>query len=301
MPGVTIPATAGLPQQPGLYVFNQSYTRQSSYQGPGATKDPSTGNNTTNAVAIDTPGLLIVPGWTFLGANYAAVIVQAFSMTSISAPKNIASAGVGNTYIAPVELSWKLGDSGFVVKAGLGLSIPDGSMVGTTGLSSSGHPWWTIQPEFLISYFRDGWTFSANSFYEISTANTYTKYRTGDILRVDWQATKKIGNWTVGPVGYYYGQLTNDTSSAFYHGAINLNRFNIFAAGLLVGYDFGRATLNVWATDDFYHTASGGHPANLSGPDTAAIPVGWKAFVQVNFRLYSFDERADSQPRFVSK
>jgi hypothetical protein len=300
MPGVTIPGSAALPS-PGIYGFNQTYTRQSNYQGPGASKDPATGDNTTNAVELDTPGLLIVPGWTVLGATYGAVIVQPFSTTAIGAPKNIYSSGMGNTYIAPAELSWKLGDSGFFVKAGLGISIPDGAMAGSAGLSSAGHPWWTIQPELMFSYIKDGWILSANSYYEISTTNTYTGYHTGDILRLDWQATKKIDRWTIGPVGYYYGQLTDDTSSSFYHGAINLNRFNIFAAGFLAGYDFGRVSVNVWATRDLYSNASGGHAANLTTPDTASVPVGWKAFLQLNFRIYAFDHGDGDQPKFASK
>ena len=35
-----------------------------------------------------------------------------------------------NTYIVPVELSWKLGNSGFAFKTGLGIYVPDGTETG---------------------------------------------------------------------------------------------------------------------------------------------------------------------------
>jgi len=88
---------------------------------------------------------------------------------------------------------------------------------------------------FLFPIFKDGWTISANLALEINTANSITGYRTGDALHAEFQATKRIGKWTVGPVGYYVGQVTDDKSSAYYNNAINTNRFNIWAAGGLVG------------------------------------------------------------------
>jgi hypothetical protein len=38
-------------------------------------------------------------------------------------------------------------------------------------------------------------------------------------------------------VAYYVGQVSDDTSSAFYQGAINVNRYNIWAAGAELGYN----------------------------------------------------------------
>jgi hypothetical protein len=38
-----------------------------------------------------------------------------------------------NEYLVPVELSWKLADSGFAVKTGLGIFTPDGTVNGFTG------------------------------------------------------------------------------------------------------------------------------------------------------------------------
>ena len=73
-PGIALGGgTAGAPP-PGLYSFNQVFTYQSKLVGPGA---PNVGGAATPVhTATEASGLLWVPGWTFLGATYDAVIVQ---------------------------------------------------------------------------------------------------------------------------------------------------------------------------------------------------------------------------------
>ena len=39
--------------------------------------------------AVDVQGFLFVPGWTFLGATYDAVLVQPFVMASVGQPLNL--------------------------------------------------------------------------------------------------------------------------------------------------------------------------------------------------------------------
>ncbi len=257
-PALTIGATAGDPP-PGIYGFNQFFTYQANLTGPGNTLLNPTGTKTGLHGAVEANGVLFVPGWTFLGAQYTAVVVQPFIMQSAGSPIDTQSSGMHNTYIVPAELSWKLGDSGFFVKAGLGMYVPDGTKTGINGLGNVGNPWWTFQPEFIVSYLKDGWNLTANLYNEMNTKNTITQYQTGDIFHAEFTATKTFGNWTIGPVGYYVGQITNDKSSDFYHGLINTNKYDLWAAGALVGYNFGPATLNVWALDEFSAHASGGN------------------------------------------
>jgi hypothetical protein len=115
----------------------------------------------------------------------------------------------------------------------------------------------------------------------------------GDVLDVSFIATKAIGKWTIGPVGYYVGQVTNDTSSAFYHNAINVNSYNVWAAGGMVGYDFGPAQLNAWMVDEF--------SANASGP-AGSITQGVKFFASLSYRLWAPDEPVvPKRPQFYSK
>ena len=142
-----------------------------------------------------------------------------------------------------------------------------------------------------MSYLKDGWSLTANVFDEINTASTVTNYRSGDVLHAEFTATKTIGNWTVGPVAYYVGQVTDDRSSAFYGGAINVNRYNIWAAGGMVGYNFGPVSLNVWGTQELSSNASGG-TAGPPGLDTAAITKGFSVFAQLNYRIWAPDPPA---------
>ncbi|MCK1297388.1 transporter [Bradyrhizobium sp. 24] len=283
-PGIVIGAAAAAPP-PGLYGFEQAFTYQSKIVGPGAPNinGAQTGLNGNVAAA----GFLWAPGWSFLGASYDFVAVVPFVSGSIGSPVNVAPSGMHNTFFAN-ELSWRLGDSGFFVKAGLGMYAPTGTQQGPTGLANVGNPWWTFQPNIVFSYLKDGWNLTANIFDEINTANTLTNYRSGDILHAEFTATKTIGKWTIGPVAYYVGQVTDDRSSAFYGGAINVNRYNIWAAGGMVGYNFGPVSVNVWGTQELSSNASGG-TAGPPGFDTASITKGFSIFAQLNYRIWAPD------------
>jgi hypothetical protein len=291
MPGITIGGATAATPPPGVYMFDQAFTYQSNLVGPGA---PSiAGTATPVHVAVAAAGFLWVPGWQFLGATYNAVLVQAESMADFGAPINKMKAGLKNTYVVPVELSWKFGDSGFFVKTGLGVHTPDGAISGTNGLASIGNPWWTFQPELLVSYLKDGWNFTALVSREFNTKNTYTGYQSGDVLHAEFAATKQLGKWTLGPVAYYAGQVGNDTSSTFYNQVVNSNRFNIWALGGLVGYDFGTAALKVWGFQEVSADASGGTP--LLGTDRASVTKGFKVFANLSYRLWAPEEPAKSE------
>src|ERR1700755_1884977 len=146
-PGALIGASAGVPP-PGIYMFNQVFTYQTNLTGPG-TAALGIGNHNAVAAAVDIQGFLFVPGWTFLGATYDALIVQPFSTSSVGSPSNVQDAGMHDTLLIPVELSWKLADSGFAVKTGLSIFTPDGTVTGPYGTGTAGSPYWTYQPEVV--------------------------------------------------------------------------------------------------------------------------------------------------------
>ena len=140
-PGVFIGASAGVPP-PGIYMFNQVFTYQTNLAGP-ITSVPTIGTKQGVQAAVDVQGFLFVPGWTFLGATYDAVIAQPFGMVSVGKPLSLEPtqidmfSGIHNTYVAPIELSWRLGATGFLVKAGLGMFLPDGTIQGGQGFVHS--------------------------------------------------------------------------------------------------------------------------------------------------------------------
>jgi hypothetical protein len=197
--GILIGASAGVPP-PGIYMFNQEFTYQANLTGPGVNTALGGSTKTGVQAAVDVQGFLFVPGWTFLGATYDAVIAQPLVMDSVGSPVNAQAAGMHNTFIVPVELSWKLADSGFVVKTGLGIYTPDGTVTGLYGTGNEGSPYWTFQPEIIVSYLKDGWNLTAAIYEEFNTRNSVSQYTSGDILHADFTATKTIGKWTFGPV-----------------------------------------------------------------------------------------------------
>jgi hypothetical protein len=297
-PGAFIGASAGVPP-PGIYMFNQLFTYQSNLAGPLTN---AIGTHTGVQAAVDVQGFLFVPGWTFLGATYDAVIVQPFIMASVGGPLNLSPgfpsqvAGAHNTYFVPVELSWKLGTSGFVVKTGLGIYAPDGTVQGANGLFNVGNPWWTFQPELILSYLGGGWNLSAALYEEFNTRNTVDDYKTGDIFHADFTFTKTIGKWTLGPVAYYVGQVSNDSCSTLrclgITGGTNANaqRFNLFAVGGLVEYNFGPASLSVWATQEVVANAK--NSAVPPALDPSTITRGATVFATLSYRLWAPDEPA---------
>jgi hypothetical protein len=302
-PGAFIGSSAGVPP-PGIYMFNQLFTYQSKLVGPG-TANPAVGTNSGVQAAVDVQGFLFVPGWTFLGATYDAVLVQPFIMASVGNPAGLNPAlpnqasGVHNTYFVPVELSWKLGTSGFAVKTGLGIYAPTGTIQGPFGLGNVGNPWWTFQPELIISYLGGGWNLSAALYEEFNTRNSRDNYTTGNIFHADFTATKTIGKWTFGPVAYYVGQVSDDSCRApctSFEGAllgtrVNAQRFNIFAVGGLIEYNFGPASLSVWATQEITANARNAVlPAQLGGIDPSLITRGATVFATLSYQLYSFDQ-----------
>jgi hypothetical protein len=295
-PGVFIGSSAGVPP-PGIYMFNQVFTYQTNYVGPGV--NTALGGNTKVGVqaAVDVQGFLFVPGWTFLGATYDAVIVQPFEMASFGQPVNVQASGVHNTYIVPVELSWKLGTSGFAVKTGLGIYAPTGTVQGPAGMSNVGDPYWTFQPEVIVSYLKDGWNLSGAFYAEFNTANSRDNYTQGDIFHADFTFTKTIGKWTFGPVAYYYAQVSDDKCPIGVCTAINptgilLNpqRFQIWAVGGLLEYNFGPASFSVWATQEVSTKVSNAAAVAQTGQDFSFIHQGSTVLATVSYRLWAPEE-----------
>jgi hypothetical protein len=295
--GILIGASAGVPP-PGIYMINQVFTYQSNLVGPGTA---AIGNNTGAHANVDVQVFLFVPGWTFLGGTYDAIIAPIFVDSSIGSPLNVQASGMHNTYIVPVELSWKLGTSGFQFKTGVGIYTPDGTVTGLNGTGNVGSPYWTFQPEAILSYLANGWNLTAAVYGEFNTASTVTGYTGGDILHADFTATKTIGKWTFGPVAYYVGQVSNDSCSsigcqaAYGVGpasvaALTNNRFDVWAVGGLLAYDFGPAALSVWGTQEVSAKASNAASLALTGADPSLIGQGFTVLGTLSYRLWGPDE-----------
>jgi hypothetical protein len=295
--GVLIGASAGVPP-PGIYMINQVFTYQANLVGPGAAGLAAAGNNGHTGVHadVDVQAFLFVPGWTFAGAVVDFVIAQPFVDSSIGAPVNVQASGAHNTIFIG-ELAWmNIAHTGFAFKTGVSIIAPDGTITGITGLGNQGAPYWTFQPEAIFSYLKDGWNLTAAIYEEFNTANSITGYTSGDILHADFTATKTIGKWTIGPVAYYQGQVSNDSCSSvtclgFYGAGVGPSlsaRTNIWAVGGLVAYDFGPAALSVWATQEVSAKAS--NAAFAAAADPSLTAQGMTVFATLSYRLWGPEE-----------
>ncbi len=261
----------GLPP-PGLYgSFSPNATGLGGSAGVGNQAIP--GKATAPAFG-EGLAVLWVPGWTFLGANYAASIVQGAyigtSESSVNPPfaTSSVSSQLANTSFTPIDLSWSLGH-GWSVAAALNVIGPDGSQWGSTFSSVDLNPdFWTVAPGFAVAYFDKQWSLGANLRYDMNTASrgvtmgapflgaAANGYVSGNELFGDFTALYKTGKWQFGPVGYFEAQTTADrpgggfscTSATVLAGG-GCGFQSQVAIGALVGYDFGPVEVQLWFDD----------------------------------------------------
>jgi hypothetical protein len=248
------------------------------------------------AIAQAVP-LLFVPGWNWFGANYSASIVQAFYLFStcggLASNGNcvgafpIVSGGLvyTNTFFQPINLSWKLGSSGWFVATAFAFTVPDG----TKWAGTPNPDYWTFEPSIAFSYLGNNWVGSANFFYDINTKSQGVccsqngTITSGNYLYGDLTALYKFGKWSIGPVGYFETQTTNDTGSGCSlispaTGVGLCGKVGKGAAGALLGYDFGPVDLQVWVTDQFV------------GQDTPAGKAALDVWTRIGFKIWGFEQ-----------
>jgi hypothetical protein len=252
LPGLAEGLASGALPPEGVYFANSTmYASAKIYD-----KD---GNRThTHAdIFVDVPIVMWVPGVKLWGADYGVVLAQPFDYLNTIVDNtpmsyDMSSWGMFNTYVAPVQLSWKLPED-FHVMAGFGFYAPTGHFEkppyvgGHFGGIANSIGFWTLEPVLGVSWLRDGWNLSANFTYGINFENPDTHYTSGNVFQGDYTATKRIGEWTVGVGGYSVNQLNDDKSKIASKqtqiDSENGNRATKYAAGPLVGYDFGPFSL----------------------------------------------------------
>jgi hypothetical protein len=289
----------------GIFMVDQFFTDQNTLnEGPGAaaTAFANGGHAPTPRAMVNTEVFIFNPGWTFLGATTQFIIAQPFLVVATtSGPGNNGNAGVNDT-LFKADAAWKFGD--WHVKLALGFWAPTGTQQGPAGLNNTGLPFWTIQPEFVLSWEGDAWNLTAYTFWEIDTQNQVTGYQNAPIFHADFTATKTFGKWTVGPVADFFTQVGHDTSSSFYaNGLVNsagqlitctapigfqclgAQNFTQWAIGGLIQYNFGPVTAQLWATDIVYSKKDGATLVN--GVDPTVTNTGYTVWFQISYALWT--------------
>lgn len=239
--GITMGIPTGALPPSGVYLINKS-------SFSGATSVNNQGNPTGAVSSVWTSNFQIM--WVLpqrvLGARYAVFIRNIGAVNTALTRNGVTSSTVGlpDTEFVPANLSWSVAP-GLFVDAELGFYIPDGRYTTPTAVNI-GQNHYTIEPNFAITYFHDGWAFTAHTVFDINGVNQQTHYRNGTTVDVDYTAFKTIGRWSFGPVGYYLKQITSDSGPA----RLNGGSPEQLALGLGGAYNFGNVRLNMNLTHD---------------------------------------------------
>lgn len=281
-PGATTGNPAGALPPPGLYfAADVAYETGKIKNGEGKTAVLPNGQQIKAKNVSAVMALTWVPGWEVLGARYAMGIAQPYKWaeTRFSGAGNtqtVKSNGPINTAFMPVILSWDLGNS-FHVGSGVALYARNGKFDynydaaagrNVKAATAVGNRYWTVEPNLAITYLKDGWNITLNNIIDFNTENKTTRYRSGNTYYLDATVSKRINNFTVGVIGNYTRQFTDDEIRGQKVAALSGvnsegNRAEHILLGPMLGYDFGkfsvtaRVLFNVRAKNDcgvsFFH------------------------------------------------
>lgn len=188
-----------------------------------------------------------------------------------------------NTVISPINLSWNLG-GGFFASAGL-VVYTGAWTYSLNNPNNAGRNYWTIEPNFGLSYLADGWNLTVHPVIDFNGRNNLNKYQSGTIFVMDYSATKKISKWELGLGGTLIKQLSDDTIRGVTVPAVTGfngkgNRASSLSVGPVIGYDFGDISVKGYVLRDVYaDNAPKGNrfwfrvDVPLTAPPTAAGPA----------------------------
>jgi hypothetical protein len=169
-------------------------------------------------VLVDIPLLAWSTPWHILGGRLQFLLATPYVDTDDDN-------GWYNVFGA-AQLAWDLGQ-------GWGVSYAAGGYTDSPsdiGVQSS-----SFNQRFAVSYTADGWNLTAHVIHGIQSDDDIS-----DFVNLDLTATKKFGKWEVGLVAFGSTDLDGDDDT----------ELSQFALGGLIGYDFGRFTLQGYVTRD---------------------------------------------------
>ncbi len=249
-PGGNEDFMAGALPPPGLYYLNYfANYNLDSYRGNNGDKQPIDfkGDVTFNAFR-----LLYVSKKKLLGADVVVhgalpVINMHLSANTPGGHMSQTKTGLGDIDIGVFGLAWHW--KNFHCVTGLDVYVPTGAF-DKDDFANIGRNHWAFQPVFNFTYLHDkGFEASAKFMYTFNTVNTDTHYVSGQEFGVDYLIGQHFGPWAIGANGYYYQQMTKDTS----HGdSVDGNKGRLFSIGPVVQYNYKNMFFNLkyqWDTN----------------------------------------------------
>ncbi|HEJ9838643.1 TPA: transporter [Pseudomonas aeruginosa] len=243
--GITTGFPVGALPPPGVHVTIDTYMAHASQHVDGQ------GNKTSIKVEnyVIAPYLLWSTDRTLLGARYGAGILQPFALhkldTSRAGGTSTKTQGMFNTILMPIILSWDLGE-GFFTSSGLAVYLPNGHKRYQNDKPTQenyANDYWTFEPNFAISYLKDGWNLTINNVFDFNRTNRSTDYKSGTAYYMDITTAKTIDHWTIGLIGNYSRQIVDDRQ--YGHAVGDGNRFEHILLGPMIGYDLDGTDLKL--------------------------------------------------------
>lgn len=237
--GATVGVPVGANPPPGLYFSS----RTELFYG-----DIYSGTGTKLPLSLDVKASVLqfhwVPGNQILGGSYRAMMLLPLVDVNLG---GVSNSGIGDLTLSPLNLSWML-SPGVFVHSGLSFGIPTGQYLGL-GKANLGNNVLTTGVDVGFSYLKDGWNASIHANYFTYATNKADSFKSGSEILVNMTAMKAIANdQSIGLVGYYRKQLTNDKLAGAVFGAGNKSQ--ILALGLGYSKRFGPSELNINALHD---------------------------------------------------
>lgn len=263
--GGSIGVPVGANPPPGLYLIQRSEIfRANVYSGD--TELPIELDATSSAQQFHW-----VPGFMLFGGSYRAMLnLPLVKVEQTAFGSSSSEAGIGDITLSPLNVSWML-QPGIFVQTGLSFSLPTGTFDSAPGSVNLGSNAPAAAIDIGFSYLRDGWNLSAHANYIMYAENPDTKYTSGNEVLLNWTAMKDIGGFSVGPVGYFRKQVTDDKNDSFAYGGTTSDRAEQFGIGIGIAKRFGPMELNVNYVHDY-------HVRNTAGGDKLLInfttPIG---------------------------
>lgn len=257
-PGATTGTPAGALPPPGFYLMMDSdYESGKLKNNAGDTATTPDGKQIKASNVSAVVALTWVTDKELLGGRYAAAIAQPYKwastdFTTTDGSTTIDSQGAVNTAFTPVILSWDL-KNGYFISTGLTVFADNGDFSydynaaagrNVKNAKAIGNDYWTFEPSFAVTHMGEQWALTFNNMLDYNTTNHTTDYQSGMTYYLDVSATRHINKFTVGLLGNYTKQITDDEVNGVAVAAIDGlsgtgNRSEHILAGPLLSYDFG--------------------------------------------------------------
>ena len=216
-------------------------------------------------VGVNIPILAWATPWKILGAQLIPVIAVPSVFVNTNNPAGVPNQSQSyfyNPFIGNI-FAWDLGNkvsAAYLVGAYIGVgdrgSLCNGALI-TTGCTPvlANLAGTSIRNTGAISYTGDGWnlTMALTHILQVDDAPRFGgpvgfalgPQANADGLYIDLTATKTFGKFEIGAVAYGYTDLPVNRGRALY---ANFQKVGTFAAGGLLGYDFGPFKAQVMVT-----------------------------------------------------